>query len=131
MMDPSDLKERSRAHSPLPDRASAPSATQDTASLAPVARALQGHKALPVSDSQGSDALRSGAMIDCLSRDPLGHSHGGCQRHCKDASVFRSKNTSVMLARRPPNWGPFLQHQAWVGLSAGVSELARRERRLL
>jgi hypothetical protein len=32
------------------------------------------------------------------------------------------------LARRP--W-PFLRHQAWVGLSAGVSELARRERRLL
>jgi len=32
------------------------------------------------------------------------------------------------LARRP---GPFLRHQAWVGLSAGVSELARRERRLL
>jgi len=28
----------------------------------------------------------------------------GCQRHLNDASVFQSKNTSVMLARRPPNW---------------------------
>ena len=31
----------------------------------------------------------------------------------------------------PPNWGLFFRHQAWVGLSAGVSEPARREWRLL
>ena len=43
----------------------------------------------------------------------------------KNASAGRSKNTSAMLARRPPNWGPFVRHQTWVGLSAGVSELAR------
>ena len=30
-----------------------------------------------------------------------------CQRRSKNASVFRSKNTSMMLARRPPNRGPF------------------------
>jgi hypothetical protein len=33
----------------------------------------------------------------------------GCQRHLKNASARRSKSTSVMLARRPPNWGPFRQ----------------------
>src|ERR1035441_5942927 len=30
-----------------------------------------------------------------------------CQRRRKNASVCRSKNISVMLARRPPNWGAF------------------------
>ena len=54
-----------------------------------------------------------------------------CQRRSKNASAGRSKNTSAMLARRPPNWGPFVRHQTWAGLSAGVSELARRERLLL
>src|SRR6266581_3831015 len=54
-----------------------------------------------------------------------------CQRRSKNASAGRSKNTSAMLARRPPNWGPFVSHQTWAGLSAGVSELARRERLLL
>jgi hypothetical protein len=33
--------------------------------------------------------------------------------------------------KKAPNWGFFFRHQAWVGLSAGVSGLARRERRLL
>jgi hypothetical protein len=33
--------------------------------------------------------------------------------------------------KKAPNWGPFVLHQAWVGLSPGVSELARREWRLL
>ena len=55
----------------------------------------------------------------------------GCQRHSKNASAGRSKNTSLMLARRPPDPGAFVRHQAWAGLSAGVSELARRERCLL
>ena len=37
-----------------------------------------------------------------------GRALAGCQRRSKNASVSRSKNTSVMLARRPPpNWGPF------------------------
>jgi hypothetical protein len=27
-----------------------------------------------------------------------------CQRRSKNASAGRSKNTSAMLARRPPNW---------------------------
>ena len=54
-----------------------------------------------------------------------------CQRRSKNASAGRSKNTSVMLARRPPKLGSFVRHQAWVGLSTGVSELARCERRLL
>jgi hypothetical protein len=31
----------------------------------------------------------------------------------------------------PRTGGLFVRHQAWVGLSAGGSELARRERRLL
>jgi DNA-binding GntR family transcriptional regulator len=30
-----------------------------------------------------------------------------CQRRSKNASAGRSKNTSAMLARRPPNWGSF------------------------
>ncbi len=32
---------------------------------------------------------------------------------------------------KPPNGGLFVRHQAWMGLSAGVSELTRRERCLL
>ena len=38
-----------------------------------------------------------------------------CQRRSKNASVCRSKNTSVLLARRPRTGGLFLRHQAWVG----------------
>jgi hypothetical protein len=30
-----------------------------------------------------------------------------CQRRSKNASDGRSKNTSIMLARRPPHWEPF------------------------
>src|SRR5271163_2014968 len=30
-----------------------------------------------------------------------------CQRRSKNASAGRSKNTSAMLAIRPPNWGLF------------------------
>lgn len=34
--------------------------------------------------------------------------------------------------QKAPELGPFFTwHQAWVGLSSGVSELARRDRRLL
>jgi hypothetical protein len=33
-----------------------------------------------------------------------------CQRRSKNASAGRSKNTSAMLAIRPPNWGLFLRH---------------------
>src|SRR6202158_1294773 len=54
-----------------------------------------------------------------------------CQRRRKSASVSRSKNTSVKLARRAGNLALFSRHQACVGLSAGVAALARRERRLL
>ena len=61
----------------------------------------------------------------------VGLQYDRCQRRSKNASAGRSKNTSAMLARRPPNWGPFVRHQTWAGLSAGVSELARRERLLL
>src|SRR3954469_6645530 len=32
-----------------------------------------------------------------------------CQRRSKNASVCRSKNASAMLAKKPPNWGPFRQ----------------------
>ena len=39
-----------------------------------------------------------------------------CQRRSKNASAGRSKNTSVMLARRPPNWGPFLQASGLGGI---------------
>jgi hypothetical protein len=54
-----------------------------------------------------------------------------CQRRRKSASVSRSKNTSLKLARRAGNLALFSRHQACVGLSAGVAALARRERRLL
>jgi hypothetical protein len=39
-----------------------------------------------------------------------------CQRRSKNASVGRSKNTSVPLARRPPNWGPFRQVSSLGGI---------------
>ena len=39
-----------------------------------------------------------------------------CQRHLKNASARRSKSTSVMLARRPPNWGPFRQASGLGGI---------------
>jgi transposase len=32
---------------------------------------------------------------------------GDCQRRSKDASAFRSKTTSAMLAKKPPNREPF------------------------
>ena len=54
-----------------------------------------------------------------------------CQSRRKSASVSRSKNTSVKLARRAGNLALFSRHQACVGLSAGVAALARRERRLV
>ena len=51
-----------------------------------------------------------------------------CQRRGKNASAGRSKNTSAMLARRPPNWGPFssgikpawdypARYRGWQGVS--------------
>ncbi|MEA2990128.1 MAG: ferric iron reductase protein FhuF [Alphaproteobacteria bacterium] len=39
-----------------------------------------------------------------------------CQRHCKNASARRSKNTSVMLSKKPPNWGPFRQASGLGGI---------------
>ena len=47
-----------------------------------------------------------------------GCSTGGrqCQRRSKNASVSRSKNTSVMLAKRPPNWEPFCQASSLGGI---------------
>ena len=39
-----------------------------------------------------------------------------CQRRSKNASVSRSKNTSVMLAKRPPNWEPFCQASSLGGI---------------
>jgi hypothetical protein len=34
----------------------------------------------------------------------------------QNASARRSKNTSMMLARRPPNWGPFRQASGLGGM---------------
>ena len=34
-------------------------------------------------------------------------------------------------SKKAPELGFFSSHQAWIGLSPGVSELTRRERRLL
>jgi hypothetical protein len=45
--------------------------------------------------------------------------YGVCQRRSKNTSVCRSKNTSAMLARRPPNWGPFVQ-------ASGLDRIIRR-----
>ena len=39
-----------------------------------------------------------------------------CQRRSKNASASRSKNTSALLARRPPNWGPFRQASGLGGM---------------
>ena len=43
------------------------------------------------------------------------HGWEECQRRSKDASAGRSKSTSMVLARRPPNWGPFRYASGWVG----------------
>jgi integrase len=69
-------------------------------------------------------------LISLLRADSL-ENGPKCQRRSKNASVCRSKNTSVTAARRPRTGGLFVRHQAWVGLSAGASKLARRERCLL
>jgi len=56
-----------------------------------------------------------------------------CQRRSKIASACRSKNTSVTLARRPPNRGPFVQASgldriirpgclSWHGVSGACSD---------
>jgi len=37
-------------------------------------------------------------------RPVIGEALISCQRHSKNGSAGRSKNTSAMLARRPPNW---------------------------
>jgi hypothetical protein len=39
-----------------------------------------------------------------------------CQRRSNNASAGRSKNTSAMLTRRPPNWGPFRQASSLRGI---------------
>ena len=49
--------------------------------------------------------------VQCIARDS-----GLCQRRSNDALVGRSKNTSVMLARRPRNWGPFRQASSLGGI---------------
>jgi hypothetical protein len=56
-----------------------------------------------------------------------------CQRRSKNASACRSKNTSAMPARRPPNWGPFSSNvrrgwdypsacPGWPGVSGACSD---------
>lgn len=70
--------------------------------------------------------LRSRAML-VNSRVDLDN----CQRRSKNASASRSKNTSRSRHEGPRTGGFFFSHQAWVGLSVGVSGLARRERCLL
>src|SRR6185436_13470718 len=39
-----------------------------------------------------------------------------CQRQSKNASARRSKITSMMLSRRPLNWGPFRQVSGLSGI---------------
>ena len=39
-----------------------------------------------------------------------------CQRRSNNASAGRSKNTSAILTRRPPNWGPFRQASSLRGI---------------
>src|SRR5215207_10562786 len=53
-----------------------------------------------------------------------------CQGRSKNASVCRSKNTSVML-QGGPRTGSSPGNQTWVGLSAGELGLVWRERLLL
>ena len=45
-----------------------------------------------------------------------GKGMAGCQRRSKNASVSRSKDTSVMLAKRPPNWERFCQASSLGGI---------------
>jgi hypothetical protein len=53
----------------------------------------------------------------CKAQKPiLSELMADCQRRSKNASVSRSKNTSVMLARRPPNWGSFRQASSLGGI---------------
>jgi hypothetical protein len=59
--------------------------------------------------SKGPRQYAGGTKISRLSRSSGVLSKHTCQRRIKNASACPSKNTSVMLARRPPNWGPFVQ----------------------
>ena len=54
----------------------------------------------------GNDSVR--LVDECIKRL--------CQRRSNNASAGRSKNTSAMLTRRPPNWGPFRQASSLRGI---------------
>jgi transposase len=43
-----------------------------------------------------------------------------CQRRSKNASVCRRENTSMIVAKRPPNWGPFRKASGFGGVIRGV-----------
>ena len=62
--------------------------------------------------SGGTTAVRNGVAVTLNQGDAV---YKGCQRRSKDASAGRSKSTSMVLARRPPNWGPFRHASGWVG----------------
>src|SRR5665647_1486301 len=42
--------------------------------------------------------------------------HGSCQRRRDHASGRRRENTSVIVAKRPPNWGPFRKASGFGGV---------------
>src|ERR1035437_6423320 len=47
-----------------------------------------------------------------------------CQRRRDNASARRRENTSMMLAKRPPNWGPFRKAS---GLGGGIRRRVQRQ----
>ena len=71
-----------------------------------------GPKAGPANEAFGGKFIMRTTNITASD----GISPNRCQRRLKDASVFRSKNTSMILSRRPPNWGPFRQASGLVGI---------------
>jgi hypothetical protein len=46
----------------------------------------------------------------------LGRRIALCQRRSKNASACRRENASMMMARRPPNWGSFRQASGLGGI---------------
>ena len=85
--------------------------------------ASAGALGLPLTAAQVASAHDIEAALNDLAKLPNGSIvvtpdvfTAACQRRSKNASISRSKNTSVMLARRPPNWGFFCQASSLGGI---------------
>jgi hypothetical protein len=60
-----------------------------------------------------------GAARECAGSESATAIIPQCQRRSKNASVCRRENTSMIVAKRPPNWGPFRQASGFGGVIRG------------